>query len=399
MKISHNEIMRINIICTLYPPHVLGGAEISTSLLAQGLARSGHEVTVITTGKTDSKEIIEGVTVYRLKIKNIYWRYPQREKPLVKKMLWHLLDIYNVGYKKRLHDLLLMIKPDIVHTGNLCGLSCIVWNIAKKQHIPIVHTLRDYYLLCPQQTMLKGTQSCQSQCLVCKSYSVIKKAMSQKVDAVVGISNFILNQHLKFGYFKKASISCVIPNSVEQHDTLQHVSGIKDIGYIGRLSPEKGVEMMIEAFISSNKGQNKLRIAGTGNSKYTDFLKKKYKDDNIIFCGQCKTSEFFQTIGLLIVPSLWNEPFGRVVIEAYSFQVPVLMAGNGGLVELAEKGISKMFSTESATSLTNLLNEYFCGALHVDYTHFKQVMTQYSENSVTKAYIELYNKILNRQSL
>ena len=387
--------MKICIVCTLYPPYILGGAEISTALLAQGLVRSGHEVTVITTGQTDSKEIIEGVMVYRLKNKNIYWRYPQRDKPLAKKMLWHFFDIYNVGYQKSLQSLLSMLKPDIIHTGNLCGLSCGVWDVAKKQHIPIVHTLRDYYLLCPQQTMIKGSQSCQSQCLVCKSYSVIKKIMSQKVDAVVGISHFILNHHLKFGYFKNARLTCVIPNSIKPHNMLQQTLGIKDIGYIGRLSPEKGIELMIEAFINSNKGANKLRIAGTGNKKYVNFLQKKYKNGNIVFCGKCNPTDFFQTIGLLIVPSLWNEPFGRVVIEAYSAHIPVLMASNGGLAELAEQGISEIFSTDSTIQLTNLLDKYFNGTLQFDYTRFQQVIMQYSESNVTKSYIELYKKIID----
>lgn len=387
--------MKICIVCTLYPPYILGGAEISTALLAQGLVRSGHEVTVITTGQTDSKEIIEGVMVYRLKNKNIYWRYPQRDKPLAKKMLWHFFDIYNMGYQKSLQSLLSMLKPDIIHTGNLCGLSCVVWDVANQQHIPIIHTLRDYYLLCPQQTMIKGTQSCQSQCLVCKSYSVIKKIMSQKVDAVVGISHFILNHHLKFGYFKNARLTCVIPNSIKPHNMLQQTLGIKDIGYIGRLSPEKGIELMIEAFINSNKGANKLRIAGTGNKKYVNFLQKKYNNKNIVFCGKCNPTDFFQTIGLLIVPSLWNEPFGRVVIEAYSACIPVLMASNGGLAELAEQGISEIFSTDSTIQLINLLDKYFNGTLQFDYTRFQQVIMQYSESNVTKSYIELYKKIID----
>lgn len=388
--------MKICIICTLYPPFVLGGAEISTALLAQGLVRNGHEVSVITTGNTYSKETIEGVTVYRLENKNIYWRYPQRDKPLAKKMLWHFFDMYNVRYQKKLQDLLSMLKPDIVHTGNLCGLSCIVWNVAKQQHIPIVHTLRDYYLLCPQQTMIKGAQSCQSQCLVCKSYSVMKKNMSQKVDAVVGISNFILRQHLEFGYFKNTTAIRVIPNSIEPNIIPTNTAEIKDIGYIGRLSPEKGIELMIEAFIGShNKGKNKLRIAGSGNKKYIDSLKNKYQDEHIVFCGKCKPADFFRTIGLLIVPSLWNEPFGRVVIEAYSAHIPVLMANNGGLAELAEQGISEVFPTKSTAPLTNLLDKFFNGTLRFDHNRFQQAITQYTENSVTKAYIELYSKIIN----
>ena len=390
--------MKIAIICTLYPPYILGGAEKSTALLAQGLARNGHEVTVITTGKTNCKETIEGVTVYRLKNMNIYWRYPQRDKPLTKKMLWHLFDIYNIGYKKSLENLLLTLKPDIIHTNNLCGLSCIIWDIAQQQHIPIVHTLRDYYLLCPQQTMIKGIKSCQTQCLICKSYSVIKKVMSQKVNAVVGISNFILNHHLKFGYFKNAYLTCVIPNSIEPHNVSQYVTdNKKDVGYIGRLSPEKGIELMIKAFINSNnRGSNKLRIAGTGNKKYTDYLQQKYKNESIVFCGKCKSTDFFQTISLLIVPSLWNEPFGRVVIEAYSSHIPVLMASNGGLIELAENGISEIFSTDSTNPLTNLLNKYFNGSLYFNDTLFEQVLIQYTEDNVIKRYIELYNQLISK---
>lgn len=391
--------MKICIVCTLYPPYILGGAEISTSLLAKGLVQNGHEVSVITTGQTDCKEIIGGVTVYRLENINIYWRYPQRDKLLVKKMLWHFFDIYNVGYRKKLQNLLCMLKPDIVHTGNLCGLSCIVWNVAQKQHIPIVHTLRDYYLLCPQQTMIKGTKSCKSQCLVCKSYSVIKKIMSQKVNAVVGISNFILNHHLNYGYFKNAIYTCVIPNSIESHNHIpKSNTKIKDIGYIGRLSPEKGIELMIEAFINcNNRGLNKLRIAGTGNKKYTDFLKQKYKDENIIFCGESKPIDFFQRISLLIVPSLWNEPFGRVVIEAYSFHVPVFMADNGGLSELAENGISRLFSTDSINSLTVLLNKYFQNDTSFDYDSFDHVIVKYDQQKITEEYINLYNTVIKNK--
>lgn len=231
--------MRIVIVCTLYPPYILGGAEKSTALLAEGLLKQGHDVFVITTGQEDDQVKINGINVYRLKNRNIYWRYPQRDKPLLKKAIWHLLDIYNVFYQKSLKRIFTSIHPDIVHTGNLCGLSCCVWKVAKSMDIPIVHTLRDYYLLCPQQTMLKGTKSCDTQCFVCKEYSLVKKAMSEKVDAVVGISKFILSLHKKYGYFKNAKYDCVIPNSVKQEKIGEYVHKSRDVGYIGRLSPER----------------------------------------------------------------------------------------------------------------------------------------------------------------
>lgn len=386
--------MRIVVICTLYPPHVLGGAEISTSLLAKGLVEMGHEVSVITTGNKDNKNIVDGVTVYRIKNKNIYWRYPQREKSIYRKTLWHFFDIYNIRYQRKLSDLLDSLKPEIVHTGNLCGLSCVVWNVAHEKKIPIVHTLRDYYLLCPQQTMIKGKHSCKKQCLICWSYSLVKKNLSQKVDAIVGISDFILRHHQKFGYFSNTKVSAVIPNSVEPIEHSVRKEQNKCIGYIGRLSPEKGIELMIESFLNSRHVGTKLLIAGNGNKDYEKSLKDKYCNDDIVFCGKCKPEVLFASIDLLIVPSLWNEPFGRVVIEAYSAHVPVLMANNGGLAELVEDGISKLFTTDSKDTLTKLLNEFFEGKLHFDTRAFDSVSFKYTQRTVIGAYLDLYEKTI-----
>lgn len=388
--------MKIVIVCTLYPPYILGGAEKSTALLAEGLLEQGHDVFVITTGQEEEQVKINGINVYRLKNRNIYWRYPQRDKPLLKKAIWHLFDIYNVFYQKSLKRIFTSIHPDVVHTGNLCGLSCCVWNVAKSMDIPVVHTLRDYYLLCPQQTMLKGNKSCDTQCFICKKYSIVKKTMSGKVDAVVGISNFILSLHKKNGYFKNAKCDCVIPNSVKQEDIINYDNKNKDVGYIGRLSPEKGIEFMIDAFRMSNNENNvKLRIAGTGNKKYENYLKQKYNDKNIIFLGQCNQTDFFNTISLLIVPSLWNEPFGRVVIEAYSHHIPVFMSDNGGLKELAEPGLSLSFSTNSIEDLTRLFNKYFQDGILFNYDLFENAILKYNQHKVTEDYIKLYNTIIN----
>lgn len=388
--------MKIAIICTLYPPYVLGGAEISTSLLVEGLKKEGHNVVVVTTGKVNQKEYIGGITVYRLKNKNIYWRYPQREKNIFRKAVWHFIDIFNLGYYYKLRALLKKISPDIVHTGNLCGFSTIVWKVAQNLNLPIVHTLRDYYLLCPQQTMLSGSNSCEKQCIVCRNYSLIKKRMSQNVDAVVGISSFILDYHLEYGYFTNSKFRRCIPNSVNVPlDVNVSFRKNNSVGYIGRLSPEKGIEFMIEAFLKSNSRDTKLIIAGSGNKDYEEKLKRNYSKDNIVFCGTVKTNDFLKYVDLLIVPSLWNEPFGRVVIEAYAARVPVLISGNGGLRELAVDGLSKQFSTNDIDSLVTLLELHFCGKLVFNDAHFDNILSFYSEDKVVGNYIKLYSELLN----
>lgn len=384
--------MRIAIVCTLYPPYILGGAEISTSLLAKGLARAGHEVYVITTGEQDKKEFCNGVTIYQLKNRNIYWRYPQREKPLLKKTLWYLVDIYNVFYRSKLLSLFSLIKPEIIHTGNLCGLSCIVWQLAKKFQVPIVHTLRDYYLLCPRQNMMKENKSCDKQCFVCSSYSIVKKRMSKHVDAVVGISHFILDCHVQSNYFPNAVQKKVIPNSIIKVQITNKIKNYK-IGYIGRLSSEKGIELMINAFNESNHSRYHLIIAGDGNKQYVNQLVNQYQSNYIHFIGKCKPCDFFNQIDLLIVPSLWNEPFGRVVIESYSYHVPVLIADNGGLSELYRLGVSERFSTNSTDSLSSLLNRYFDGKLSFDEDVFEAIVKDYTEEKIVSAYVNLYRMI------
>lgn len=385
--------MKIVIICTLYPPYILGGAEISISLLAKGLVAQGNKVAVITTGNSYKEEVLDGVHVYRIKNRNIYWRYPQREKSILRKSLWHLIDIYNPLYEADIKKILCSFQPDVINTSNLCGLSTMVWNIAHKLNIPIVHTLRDYYLLCPQQTMIKGTQSCEKQCLICRSYSAVKKKMSQKVDALVGISDFIREKHIRFGYFRNAKIIETIPNSVGSIQ-VKSINPTHCIGYIGRLSPEKGIEFMIESFMRSDiSKQYKLLIAGMGNNRYVNYLKAKYTISQVAFIGKQKQTDFFKQIDLLVVPSLWDEPFGRVVIEAYASHCPVFMSKNGGLKELQVDGISWCFNTYDNKDLMSLFDGFYNNKIVVDKSLFDKEIEKYSDAKVIESYLDVFKKV------
>lgn len=384
--------MRIVIICSLYPPYIKGGAEISTSLLAKSLSEKGHEVHVITQGEHNETVTNDNITIHRLKSRNVYWEYRSCDRGGFKKLLWHVIDIYNQFLTKQLSRLLKSIHPDVVHTNNIAGISCAAWGVAHKLNLPIVHTLRDYYLMCPKSTMMRNHESCEKQCNTCHVFSLIKKHMSQKVDAVVGISEYILKRHIAAGYFKK-SIMRVIPNCVSVQEQSYTDDCGKAIGYIGRISPEKGIEFLIEAFKKSQNKRAKLLIAGTGKLDYVEMLKAKYEAENVIFMGRCNPSDFFSRINLLVVPSLWNEPFGRVVIESYSYHIPVFMAKNGGLAELKEKGVSYAFSTDNSSQLIELLNDFFRNRIHVENDVFDKVLQKYSCDKIVNSYTDLYSCI------
>ena len=334
--------MKILIFNTLYYPNQIGGAEKSTQLLAETLLKSGEEPVVVCTSNKDYIDYVNGVKVYYVNIPNLYWAYNSKEENKFKKPIWHLIDSYN-PFNNKLSSIIDKEKPDIIHTNNLAGFSVSVWKFAKERNIKIVHTLRDYYLLCPKSTMFneKLNKICDKQCFTCKLYSIPKKKLSQYVDVVVGISKFILNKHLEYGYFKNAKKE-VIYNSVEvPRNFIKKDKSINEtiFGYVGSLSQSKGIEFLLENFNSMDLSNVKLYIYGKGTTKaYETKLKKKYASDKILFQGFKKPEEIYKNIDILIVPSLWNEPFGRIVPEANSYGIPVLVSNKGGLPELVENG-------------------------------------------------------------
>lgn len=383
--------MKILIFNTLYYPNQLGGAEKSVQLLAEGFLKKGKEPVVVCTANRDYIDYVNGVKVYYVKTNNLYWTYNAKEEKKFKKPLWHLIDAYN-PFSKKINDILDSEKPDIVHTNNLAGFSVSVWKLAKDRNIKIIHTLRDYYLLCPKSTMFneKLNANCEKQCLACKLYSIPKKEMSRYVDVVVGISKFILKKHLEYDYFKNAKKE-VIYNSVEvPKNFIKKEKSTKEtiLGYVGSLSPSKGVEFLLENFNNINLPNVKLYIYGKGTTKaYEAQLKKKYTSDKIIFQGFQKPEEIYTKIDILIVPSLWNEPFGRIVPEANSYGIPVLVSNNGGLPELVEDS-KYVFDPNKRDDFEEKLN------LVLAKDNKKIAKNCFSTGSIISQYINTYNKEL-----
>lgn len=344
--------MKILIFNTLYHPYQIGGAEKSVQLLAEGLQSSNHEVVVMCTADNERIEYVNNVKVYYLKQANLYWSYFAKEEKAYKKPLWHFIDSYN-PFTKKIKKIIQNEKPDVVHTNNLAGFSVSIWKLVKSMNIKLVHTIRDYYLLCPKSTMYKNDKNCDKQCLVCGLYSAPKKIMSQYVDVVVGISEFVLKKHLESGYFKNAKIKTIIYNSIERPLSVEKIphEGIV-FGYVGTLAKSKGIEFLLDYFFNHPVENAVLYIFGKGESKkYEDQLKQKYIHPQIVFQGFKKPNEIYPNIDILIVPSLWHEPFGRIVPEANSYGVPVLVSNRGGLPELVNDGVNGcIFDVDNASA-------------------------------------------------
>ncbi|MBB6062815.1 glycosyltransferase involved in cell wall biosynthesis [Thermosipho japonicus] len=337
--------MKILYINTLYEPFIGGGAEITIKHLVTGIRDLGHEVKVLSFwDKKDSEDLINKISLYRAKIPNLYLPYGEFEISFKKKLLWHFFDIYNPKSKKIVSEQVKKFNPDIISFHNLYGWSSSVWEVVDEFDIPAVQVLHDLYILCPRN-MFKNGEVCDRQCFTCKVARFPWKLKSRKLEAVVGVSNFILNKYISLGYFKGVPIKKVIYNS----RNIENISLEKKVdpkyinfGFIGTLSPSKGIELLLKSFHKVKKKHYKLFVAGSGKKDYVQYLHSRYKDDSIVFMGRVDPKKFFSRVDVTIVPSVWYEPLGMVVVESFAFGTPVIGSNIGGIPEMITADVNGM---------------------------------------------------------
>jgi glycosyltransferase involved in cell wall biosynthesis len=364
--------MRIMMINTLYAPMILGGAERSVTLLAEELARSGDEVSVITLypKSEETFEVLNGVRVYRLPMDNRYWPFDRPKKPAsAERLLWHVGDAWNRHAAERVGRILDREKPDVVNSNILAGFSVSVWREVKKRNIRLVHTLRDYYLICSRSALFRKGSTCVRRCADCKALTANRKSASQLVDAVVSISEYVLDCHTQCGYFSHAS-SSVIYNIAgtakgpgKSGSELCAPGDPLIFGYIGRVEDEKGIQIVLEA-ITYLAGSNwRLRIAGAGREQYVRTLKEKYTDPRIEWLGFANSSDFYPSIDVTIISSLWPEPLGRTVIETFAAGKSAICAESGGIPEIGKLGkVVATYPARDARALAAIMDDAMANA-------------------------------------
>lgn len=217
---------KILIAHSLYPPHVIGGAEISTQILAQTLD-SSYDVKVITVGGHKEGEVrtdtVNGIEILRLPFNNRYWIGDSaRQVSASDKVLWRVQDIFNIRQYRHIKRYLALTRPAVIHTQNIPGLSLAIWKAAFELEIPVVHTLRDFSLIEPIQISAYS-----------RFYRQISKRYSRMISSVIGISEHILRTHTAMGFFEHAS-KHVIHNIVENNNNIQKLYAKKVFVMISR---------------------------------------------------------------------------------------------------------------------------------------------------------------------
>jgi Glycosyltransferase len=393
--------LKILILNKLYWPEQRGGAEVSVRNLVRSFVTAGHEVTVVCLSERPRRESLDGAEIVRLPIRNLHWPYQSRKPGRLRRLLWHVVDIYNPWSKRDIDRVLSQFRPDIFFTNNISGFSVSVWSSAYEHHIPIVHTSRDYYLIHPNSTLYSKGREQNPRRLVTRLFAWLKKAASRKVSAYVGISQHIAATHTSLGYFPRASHQ-VIYNSVEVQVNVSDACDLVTstayaIGFLGRIDPTKGIEVLLQSMALLGD-RFRLVIAGEGESSYVTGL-KSIAPSNVEWIGRVNPDALFARVNALVVPSLWAEPLGRVVLEAYSFGRPVVGARSGGIPEIINEGITGfIYEPRNARDLAEAITKVSSLDPVDTRNNCLELAKNFTNEKVSRAYIGLFSELTTSQN-
>ncbi len=278
--------------------------------------------------------------------------------------------IYSTEARIKLEDLIRDDKPDIAHVQNIHHhITPSIFGILKKHHIPIIWTLHDYTIICPNTSFLAHGKVCEkckkrkyfwAPIVRCKKKSFAASAMAaiettmhrfaginKSVDFFIAPSNFLREKLIEYGIEEEKikhidNFTCFVDAQKEKLEPGDYFI------YLGRLSEEKGIKTLIDASIKvllnrggdfGHAGNYKLKIIGEGplKNEMISYVKSQGAESEIEFLGQRTYEEAMGILKgskFLVIPSEWYENSPYSVLESFTLGKPVIASRIGGIPEL-----------------------------------------------------------------
>jgi glycosyltransferase involved in cell wall biosynthesis len=256
-------------------------------------------------------------------------------------------------------------------------MSPVVYEKAIKWDIPLVHYLHNYRLSCVNGFFLNHGQPCQ-RCLSGNFWPAFQTACWRNSHLQSGWAGLITNHIRRLPLFEKvfrwvaiseaqkvehvrmgipAEKIKVVYHFLEPEEAILPPSKSATVIFVGRLSLEKGVDKLIDAWKLVQGGDRRLVIVGDGPER-AQLLQRAAGLKGIEFVGFVKKDDqrkFWQGARFSVVPSIWKEPFGMTVLESWSKGRPVVAHSIGALPELIEDGATGVLA--DPTSVNDLASK------------------------------------------
>lgn len=400
--------MRVLIVNTYYAPEMVGGAEHSVKKLAENLLCSGVECAVLCSGAQDEDTSLNGVPVFRRRMKKRDRVIDLAGAPKLIRLLHEIQNTYCPRNASVLNAVLDQWKPDVIHTNGIYDISPVIWHCARKRRIPVVHTLRDYSMLCPRVHNMRNGQSCSRPHIWCRAYRMVNRLCSRWVGLVTAPSQKTLSMLLQNGCFPGAEARVIVNATEVDERTQQSLAGRYGqpqdpftLVYLGELTEKKGLRWLLDTFEKMDDPGLRLAIAGRGPLEER-VLKAAGRDGRIQYKGYLNEEQIgvlLDNAHVLVCPSLWEEPFGRVVIDAYRHAMPVIASSMGAFPEIVRDGSTGVLvSADCPKQLGEAVSMYRSNRERwlKDCGNAAQELQKYSVETQIQAFVSAYQNAIRK---
>ena len=381
-----------------YPMRYNAGSEVYTQTLCQGLAER-HEVHVFT------REEDPFAPDFRVRAER---------DPDDRRVALHVVnnprnrDRYREpGIDRRFAGILDRLRPDVVHVGHLSHLSTSLPFEAASRSIPVVHTLHDYWLMCPRGQFMQTSprdprdlwaacdgqedRKCAERCYarhfggapderetdaaywtawVERRMRHVRE-MTEHVDRFIAPSRYLRDRHREeFGLpaAKLVLLDYGFDLARLNGRRARPAGGPFVFGYIGTHIPAKGIQDLIRAF-GEVAGDALLRIWGRPRDQNTEALEALArglpagKAERIEWLPEYRNADIardvFDRVDAIVVPSVWVENSPLVIHEAQQARTPTIAADAGGMAEHVRHGVNGLlFEHRSWRSLAERMQTF-----------------------------------------
>ena len=339
--------MRFCMLTTFYPPYHFGGDAIFVQQLSNELARRGHQVEVIHCKDTFDFMTGRQQTTYYGSHPNILVHTLESPVGMLSPLTTHQTG--RPFFKSARLKEILEQPFDVIHYHNISlvgGPDVLRYGRAAK-----FYTLHEYWLVCPTHMLFKfNRDACADrQCLSCTllhgrppqfwRYTDLLQQSVKYVDLFFAPSSFTADKHREFG-LNIPTVELPYFSSRWENQNVDISPSVGDAPYflfVGRLEKLKGVQTLIPLFRRYEKAQ--LWIVGTG--RYEAVLRRMAQGSpHIKFLGHQSGDRLrilYEQAVATIVPSIWYEVFGIVILESFARATPVIVRNIGGMPKIIEE--------------------------------------------------------------
>ncbi|MFC4477158.1 glycosyltransferase [Flavobacterium chungangensis] len=335
-------------------------------------------------------------------------------------------SIWNVSSARKVRKKIKEFKPDLVHIHNWhFALGPLVFRKISQLKIPVVHTIHNYRLLCPSGILLNKGQLFNHSLYQRFPYTAIFKKVYRSSFFQTFWLSFIIWFHKKIGtwskiekylcltsfaveLFQKSNFNvpvekfAVKPNFVMTDKTKLEVKRGNHFLFVGRLSDEKGVKVLIDAFRNSSY---ELKIAGDGILKQL-VVDASLDNKNICYLGSIQNKEVrleLKKAQALIFSSIWYEGMPMTIIEAFSCRTPVIASNLGAMSSMVSNNLNGFhFEQGNAEDLIKTLQSFDKLSQEVrkeiQNNAYQTYKEKYSVNSQLSYFNDIYMSIINKRN-